>query len=79
MMSPDQCRASRALLGWSVQDLATAASLGTASIKRFEAGQTMQAATVAAIAGAITSAGIVLLSAGAASPNGGEGVRRARD
>lgn len=78
MVTPDQCRAARALLGWSVQDLATAASLGTATIKRFEAGQVMQAATVSAVAEAISTAGLVLLSAGDASASGGEGVRRAQ-
>lgn len=79
MITPDQCRAARALLGWSVQDLANAASLGTATIKRFEAGQAMQAATVTAIADAVSDAGLLLLSAGDASPDGGEGVRRAKD
>ena len=76
-MSPDQCRASRALLGWSAQELAAAAGLGLASVKRFESGQLVQPATVQALRNAVEAAGLVLLYAGDRSHSGGEGVRRA--
>lgn len=61
-----------------MQNLAEAAGLGTASIKRFEAGQVVHANTVQAIAATISDAGLVLLNAGEPSAGGGEGVRRAR-
>lgn len=77
MVSPDQCRAARALLGWSVAELAAASSLGTATIKRFEAGQVVNAASVTAVERAIAGAGLILLDAGEPGPVGGEGVRRA--
>ena len=37
-MSPEQCRAARAWLGWSQQDLATRASVGISTVKDFENG-----------------------------------------
>ncbi|WP_037522975.1 helix-turn-helix domain-containing protein [Sphingomonas sp. Mn802worker] len=77
MMSPDQCRAARALLGWSAQDLASAAGLGLATVKRFESGQLVQTVTVQALRNAVEAAGLVLIYPGDRSPSGGEGVRRA--
>lgn len=35
-MSPEQCRAARAWLGWSQQDLAKKASVGLSTVKDFE-------------------------------------------
>lgn len=77
MVSPDQCRAARALLGWSVAELAAQSALGTATIKRFEAGQVVNILSVTAIERAIADAGLILLDAGEPAPAGGEGVRRA--
>jgi len=37
-MSPEQCRAARAWLGWSQQDLAKRASVGISTVKDFENG-----------------------------------------
>jgi transcriptional regulator with XRE-family HTH domain len=37
-MSPEQCRAARAWLGWSQQDLAKLASVGISTVKDFENG-----------------------------------------
>jgi transcriptional regulator with XRE-family HTH domain len=36
VMSPEQCRAARAWLGWSQQDLAKRASVGISTVKDFE-------------------------------------------
>ena len=36
MITPAQCRAARALLDWSQQDLAKAAHLGLSTIRDFE-------------------------------------------
>lgn len=70
-----QCRAARVLLGMSAQELAQLASVGIATVKRFESGQPVQSATVEAIAVALTTAGIAFIADGARSPEGGEGVR----
>ena len=39
MITPAQCRAARALLDWSQQDLAKAAHLGLSTIRDFEKGR----------------------------------------
>ena len=39
MIMPAQCRAARALLDWSQQDLAKAAHLGLSTIRDFEKGR----------------------------------------
>jgi transcriptional regulator with XRE-family HTH domain len=36
-MSPEQCRAARAWLGWTIADLATRAHVGISTISSFEA------------------------------------------
>jgi ribosome-binding protein aMBF1 (putative translation factor) len=39
MLSPEQCRAARAWLGWSQDDLAQRASIGLSTLKDFENGK----------------------------------------
>jgi transcriptional regulator with XRE-family HTH domain len=39
MMIPAQCRAARALLDWSQQDLADRSMVGNATIRNFEGGR----------------------------------------
>lgn len=77
MISADQCRAARILLGWSADQLASSANLGIASVKRFESGQAVQGDTREAIAAALVSGGVVFLADGERSAAGGEGVRLA--
>lgn len=74
-LTVEQCRAARALLGWSANDLAVAAELGIATVKRFESGQVVNDASVTAIADALQNGGVLLLAAGDASGGGGVGVR----
>lgn len=38
-MTPEACRAGRALLGWSLRDLAAAAGLSLGAVARFEIGR----------------------------------------
>lgn len=38
MITPEKCRAARALLNWTQNDLAQAASLGVSTIKLYESG-----------------------------------------
>ncbi len=46
-MTPAQCRAARALLDWSQQQLAEAAKIGNATIRNFEGGKSVpQSATL---------------------------------
>jgi hypothetical protein len=45
-LTPQACRAGRALLGWGVRDLARESGLGVATIARLEAGDDMRADTL---------------------------------
>lgn len=70
-----QCRAGRALLDWSIPDLASAAGVGVMTVKRFEAGQTISASSIDKLKQAFTATGVALISAGEASQDGGDGAR----
>jgi len=64
-LSPSQCRAARALLGWFQDKLAREASLSVQSVKAFESGKTNPlASTVDAIRDAFFRNGLVLLEPG---------------
>lgn len=75
ILSVEQCRAARALLGWSTNALANAAKLGLATVRRFETGNPVQPSSVEAMQKALESAGITLIAAGEISSHGGDGVR----
>lgn len=70
-----QCRAGRALLNWTMTDLAKAASVGVMTVNRFEGGKTVSAASIATLRATFLAAGVTLLSPGDLSTNGGEGAR----
>jgi transcriptional regulator with XRE-family HTH domain len=70
-----QCRAARALLGWTAAEVATAAGIGIMTVKRFEGGQAMNPVSVAKIKTALTDVGISFIARGEMSSGGGEGVR----
>ncbi|AYJ88018.1 XRE family transcriptional regulator [Sphingomonas paeninsulae] len=74
-MTIEQCRAARALLGWSTIELATAAKLGIATVKRFETGQQVQSLSVATMRASLDSAGIQFIDPGEVSRKAGAGVR----
>lgn len=65
------------MLGWTANDVAAAAKIGIATMKRFEAGQAVQSATIDAIVIALVGAGVCLIAAGDHSDGGGAGVRLA--
>ena len=69
-----QCRMARTALGWSVRDLATAASVSTNTIVRLERGEELKPRTIADIRTAFSNAGIVFLD-GDYAGEGGPGVR----
>jgi DNA-binding XRE family transcriptional regulator len=75
-LTPEQCRAARALLDWTQDDLAAHAEVSRSTVRGFEGGQQgIQRATAAAIRRAFEAAEIVFLEADAA---GGPGVRMRR-
>jgi len=72
-MKPSQCRAARALLGISQDDLAKASSVAKATIAAFELGQRQPyARTLAALQAALEAEGVIFID----SNGEGEGVRR---
>lgn len=72
-LTPEQCRAARALLDWTQDDLAEQAGVSRGTVRGFEGGlHGLQRGTAAAIRGALEAAGVVLLDADA---QGGPGVR----
>jgi len=72
-MKPSQCRAARALLGISQDDLAKASSVAKATIAAFELGQRQPyARTLAALQAALEAEGVIFIDSNVE----GEGVRR---
>ena len=76
-MKIEQCRGARALLNWSAADLAKAGRLGSATVRRFESGQAVQAVSVAAMREALEVAGVIFIDDGELSRRAGIGVRLA--
>jgi len=72
MITPAQCRAARALLGWSQQDLATSAKVGLVTVHQLEAGTSQpRHATVDVVRRALEAAGVEFID----ENGGGPGVR----
>lgn len=72
MISPRQCRAARALLDWSQQDLADRARVGIVTIRQLEAGaHEPRRATLDVVRRALEAAGIEFID----ENGGGAGVR----
>lgn len=71
-ITPEQCRAARALLGWSQPDLADAVGIARETIAHFERGaRTPHPNNLTAIRSTLEAAGIDFID-----PNGGgQGVR----
>jgi predicted transcriptional regulator len=75
MITPEQIRAARSLLGWRQADLAKASGISQVAIKNIERGATdPKASTLDAIQAAFDKAGVVFLDAGD-TRDGGLGVR----
>lgn len=71
-ISPAQCRAARALIGWSQDHLATTASVSKATIANFEAGRRAPyVRTLADLCAALEAAGVEFI----VENGGGAGVR----
>ncbi|MGB7599249.1 MAG: helix-turn-helix transcriptional regulator [Candidatus Sulfotelmatobacter sp.] len=67
-MTPEQCRAARAWLGLSQDDLASAANVGNSTIRDFEAGRREPIANnLAAIQAVLEKKGISFVDGGKTS------------
>jgi transcriptional regulator with XRE-family HTH domain len=79
MFTGHQIKAARAMLGWSLGELAKRTGVSYATVHRAEAAgekiPTVQGNNLAAIEGALTAAGVQFIDE---DPTGGRGVRLAR-
>ncbi|CAH1672459.1 MULTISPECIES: helix-turn-helix transcriptional regulator [unclassified Chelatococcus] len=75
MITPDQCRAGRALLDWTQPQLAEKANIGVSTLRDFEISKRVPVKNnLLAIRAALEAAGIVFLEDG--QPAIGSGVSR---
>ena len=75
LLTPELCRAARALLNWKATQLATAAAIGVRTVRRFEANGIVRSASVEAMLQALQGAGLEFIPAGGKSLDGGPGLR----
>lgn len=75
-MSPEQSRAARGILGWSVRDLAEKAGVGVNTVSRFENSGEAMHSTVTKMQAALETGGVTFIPAGGYQGDGGPGVRR---
>lgn len=62
-LTPEACRAGRALLGWSMRDLAERAGVSLGAVNRLEGGETASRGTTAdKIAAAFVAEGVELVA-----------------
>jgi transcriptional regulator with XRE-family HTH domain len=72
-ITPSLCRSARALLGWTIEELAEASTVGISTITSFEAGQRVPIrSNQGAIERAFIDAGVIFLEA---DINGGRGLK----
>lgn len=60
-VAPEACRAARAILKWSMRDLAERSGVAWTTINRLEAGATAREATAAKIVAAFEAEGVDLV------------------
>jgi transcriptional regulator with XRE-family HTH domain len=74
-MTPAQCRAARALLDWTQDDLSRAAEVGVVTLRQFERGASQpRRAILTALRRSLEQAGVRFIDRG-----GGPGVRLLED
>lgn len=64
-LSPDACRAARAILRWSVADLVREGYVSPNSVQKVEAGEPVRETTIARIVNAFARHGVEVLPEGA--------------
>ena len=70
-LTPTLCRSARALLGWTIEELAAASGVGVSTIISFEAGQRVpMRSNQAALEQAFAGAGVMILEADMESGRG---------
>lgn len=75
-LSSAQCRAARALIGWSQNQLVEASGVAKSTVANFEIGsREPHSRTLRDLRAALEAAGIEFLDDGQASASGGAGVR----
>lgn len=75
-LSPNQCKAARALLGWTQEDLHQKSKLAKKTIAAFETGdRNSHPSTLTALRTTLETAGVVFIDEGEVSAEGGLGVR----
>lgn len=77
MLTPDQCRAARALVDLPVAALAATAGLDPATIEDFESRRPVPRQAIAALRRALEGAGVLFVADGETSATGGIGLRLA--
>jgi ribosome-binding protein aMBF1 (putative translation factor) len=76
MLTPEQLRAARALVGWSREDLARKSATSAETVKGFEGrGTDPKMGTVLKWKRALEAAGVIFIDPDTASDEGGAGVR----
>jgi len=69
MIKPAQCRAARALLDWSQQQLADAAKVGVVTVRQFEGGLAQpRNATLDVLSRALETAGVIFVAENGEGP-----------
>jgi len=68
-LTPEQCRAARALLDWTQEDLAKEAGVSRSTIRDFEKGRHwLHTATATHVVAALEKAGVLLIASGRLGP-----------